>query len=268
MNAIQWAYSWTQLANQGIYQTVLSKTTDEEKISVAETVILNKTSGAADVADIEAPIWWNFTIPWTTTSTWITLTITCPVEVWVEMYISWTWVLSWWEIWESCTTSKNIILTNWDWTKNVSMKWRDVSANETSVTSNSTIMTLIVDPCLASNHWNTSLQFFSATDWTWMCFVWADSDIMVKLQRTSYTNTYLGDWSNDYIESNYEYTINGGTTWISKTSVNIFERTYSAWSTDYWLNSNGGSDIWSVIYQWQISCEWSCTLSTVAEIRY
>jgi hypothetical protein len=51
------------------------------------------------------------------------------------MYISWTWLESGWNVWETCVSSKNITLTTWNWIKTITMKWRDSAGNETSVVS-------------------------------------------------------------------------------------------------------------------------------------
>ncbi len=88
------------------------------------------------VNDVNPPIWWSITIEeWDTTkSTTINLIITCPTDVeWsmpIEMYISWDIISI--PTWEQCSTSKSLELTSWNWTKTLSVKFRDSVGNITN----------------------------------------------------------------------------------------------------------------------------------------
>ncbi len=116
--------------------------------------------------DTTAPIWWSFTINWwatETTSTNVTLNITCAtdnIDSTVEMYLSWD--ITWTPTWETCATSKNVTLTSLEWTKTVSVKFRDSSGNESLVVNDS------INYITYNYSWYTSSRWScSQTCWWW-----------------------------------------------------------------------------------------------------
>lgn len=54
------------------------------------------------------------------------------------MYIDWSGLASGGKVWEPCVTSKNILLTNGDGNKQITIQWRDNATNETIVLSKNT----------------------------------------------------------------------------------------------------------------------------------
>lgn len=99
-------------------------------------------------------------MPSSTSTTTVALTITCPTDTaWstpIQMYISWAWLASGWNVWESCVSSKNITVTSWDWSKTITMKWRDSASvpNETSVVSKSvSFITIVCSSTTLNVYW-------------------------------------------------------------------------------------------------------------------
>jgi len=137
---LQWAYTWTSLANKDIYKNLLSITQTEDIESFVDYVVLDKwnySSSSNDIIDTTPPEWWSFIITsnWTdeiteTSSISVILNITCPEENWVEMYL--TWSIDWITDWEECTISKNLTLSSWEWDKNIILKFRDSKENESN----------------------------------------------------------------------------------------------------------------------------------------
>ncbi len=96
--------------------------------------------------DSIAPSGGDFSIPSSTNLTSVTLSITCPTDnasdaSEIEMYISGTGLSSGGNVWETCTTSKGVVLTSGDGIKNVTVKFRDKTGNETGIVSRSSTYT-------------------------------------------------------------------------------------------------------------------------------
>ena len=109
-NILADTYSWSSLENIWIIQDLLSKTTDEQKIAITKTVVLNTTSGGG---------WWptdwraqdpNCTIPditiWNQTWAWCNTTLDTGIEYTDETYCynydkDWNWTINnLWTLWD------------------------------------------------------------------------------------------------------------------------------------------------------------------------
>ena len=101
--AIQWAYTWTVLATEGIYKNILEKTTTEDLVSLVDTLVLNGSSNTSsewdDWWDEGGEIWW------------FNVSIVCSWKSqWDIVYEDWT------IDWSSLTCDDDIAVCSWDWT--------------------------------------------------------------------------------------------------------------------------------------------------------
>ena len=122
-------------------------------------------------------------MPSSTSTTTVALTITCPTDTaWstpIQMYISWAWLASGWNVWESCVSSKNVTVTSWDGSKTITMKWRDSASvpNETGVVSKSITFSTPITPTF-QNLW----------DWYWV--IWREDTVHTSWCRNDLNTTY------------------------------------------------------------------------------
>ena len=87
------------------------------------------------------------------------------------MYISWNIDES--SVWESCISSSMKTLTTWDWLKTISLKFRDITGNESSIISKTTTLSTLVSwsctslPTNGLYYWDSiSYNLSSASNWT------------------------------------------------------------------------------------------------------
>jgi len=110
--------------------------------------------------DATPPLWWSFVIntgATYTTTTWVTLNITCPTDTWVNnvevAYGTWSNPSNR----TTCSSTKSQTLSSSQWTKTVYMRFRDVFNNITNETTDTII--LDIDKPIVSFTWS-SLNYF------------------------------------------------------------------------------------------------------------
>ncbi|EKD66161.1 MAG: hypothetical protein ACD_49C00060G0003 [uncultured bacterium (gcode 4)] len=128
--------------------------------------------------DQTAPTWWNFTMPATTNSTSITLTVTCPTDA------AWSTPI---QIaygntsnptnWTTCTSSISHTLTTWDWTKTVYVRFKDSVGNISGEVSN--IISALI-------YWTHARVTNASYSWKMWWLSWADQKCNLE-----YTGSHL-----------------------------------------------------------------------------
>lgn len=214
--------------------------------------------------DSTAPTWWTFTmassLPIESSSN-IPLVITCPTDVassaWeIQMYLSWAWLASWTDSWESCVSSKSISTTAWTWSKAITIKWRDGAWNMTSATSRS--VTIFITVCTA---WTMNVL--------WMTMNTLDSPVsssiraktsnivipnwikytkaMVSCQSagTWYFNSSMLSWVTDNVTCNSWFSVDWPNQCVPTLAKNYYRSARNTMSWPWWyaLTSNTSNDV-------------------------
>lgn len=204
--------------------------------------------------DQTAPALWDFTLPSTTETTTISLTISCPLDTigWtnVEMFIAGSWLASGWNTWEACASSKNVSVSTWDGTKNISIKWRDLSLNETSEVSKNTTL---------------SSPFFSWNGTSGSPWLKWDSTALKSCQEYNTLATQINSWTSRWSGTCWNWTqecLSDGVYYIAPDSVqnNKFAiycdmaSNWGGWSLVYKNSLSQGLAYNNINLQWSSSC--------------
>lgn len=189
--------------------------------------------------DSLAPTWWTFKInndAASTTTTAVTLNITCPIDASSSTPIEVAyWNTTWPTNWTTCTSSISHTLTTWDWTKTVYMRFRDSLGNTTSeITDNINL--------------SSDLQYLIIP----IKDSWSYTTTLARIDLINNTRYDLWTLTNFYIQSSFSLLYLPNKSWIlstlastSNTSFNNFARISPAWSvsTNRYYSSNF-NDYW------------------------
>ena len=123
-NQIVSTYSWSSLTNNWIISSILGKTTDEEKIALINTIILNDSTIAINLSSNSS--WWASPVNWVCwtdnwqdksseptnlCSTWNASTVQDNWWIWW----TYTWSCNWINGWTNDSCSANHIASVWPW---------------------------------------------------------------------------------------------------------------------------------------------------------
>jgi len=202
---VEWTFTGIDLTTKEGYKAIVSNTEELVWTWIAlapivkeevEEVVWSLEPSDTEVSDTEAPIGGDFSMPATTNSTSVELTITCPLED-TEMYISGN--ITDGSVWETCGANKTITLTSLSGNKTISMIWRDSVGNETDIINS--IITYTA-PILPDHKWdasNTTSLPYSA----WQAVSsWNDIGTASEKWNLSAENGTVykqSEWGRDYI---------------------------------------------------------------------
>jgi len=154
--AIYDTYSWTTLANDWVIQIILNKTTDEEKIAITKTVVLNNTTTVATVTSNSCD---DSTKPADDLNKTYTVNPTSINQAYVQDSSECWYTCDWWYTWTNCEIEPPLI-TSTDCT-NAWWMWVD-SANDVYIWTTQWSWF-----CISPRFWDWQTNWTDLNDWAW-----------------------------------------------------------------------------------------------------